>query len=287
MAGIPGQFRDTGKGPYRQQTANWKATYIVNAGDLCYLDTADTNSAGAGYDKSASYFPWAGSLLLTQTAFKAVFRGISAVRRVAAQTTDGTQTTDGGILADGEFTFPCLSLGSAVQANTFVTIAQNGVANSLNPALVAPTTNPMIAIGRVTQYAAVGATQLTFEVYPYGFDGGVVPDCSIGLPAASSYANGLTAHAGGGQASGWPITTEISQFTTVATAADSATLPVSVPGTQCMVANGAASNSMNVFPPVGSAINAAVSNTAFALAAGKNALFYCVSPTQWHAILSS
>jgi|SRR5215831_2141679 len=111
--------------------------------------------------------------------------------------------------------------------------------------------------------------------------------------------NSLVAHAGGGQALGTPILTNIVRFTTVATIADSGTLPAtSVAGTainanitsglglEITVAN-AGANSMNVFPATGEQINALGANAAFALAAGKTAIFTCTSSGQWHAVLSA
>ena len=102
-----------------------------------------------------------------------------------------------------------------------------------------------------------------------------------------SAANALTAHAGGGQASALPITASIARFTTVATAGDSAVLPASASGMQITVANAAAANSMNVFPATGESINALGANTAFAVAAGKTATFFCTNAGQWHSILSA
>lgn len=110
------------------------------------------------------------------------------------------------------------------------------------------------------------------------------------VPAANtldSTANTLTAHAGGGQGSALPVTAEINQVTTVASAGDSVVLPAAAAGIQIMVANAAAVNSMNVFPASGDQINALGANTAFALAAGKTAQFYCVKAGQWHSILSA
>lgn len=101
-----------------------------------------------------------------------------------------------------------------------------------------------------------------------------------------SAADGLVAHAGGGQANGTPITTQMARFVTVATIADSGTLPVSIPGMSYTVSN-AAANSMNVFPATGEQINALGANAAFALAGGKTAEFVCMKAGQWHALLSA
>lgn len=102
-----------------------------------------------------------------------------------------------------------------------------------------------------------------------------------------SAVDGLVAHAGGGQGSATPITTQMARFTTVATAADSAVLPVSVPGMSYTVSNAAATNSMNVFPATGEIINALAANAAFAVAAGKTCEFVCMKAGQWHTILSA
>ena len=106
--------------------------------------------------------------------------------------------------------------------------------------------------------------------------------------STSSYVNGLTAHAGGGQASATALTAMINRVTTVASANDSVVLPATtIPGLVIYVANAAASNSMNVFPVSGDAINALGANAAFAIAANKTATFVCANAGQWHAILSA
>lgn len=99
-----------------------------------------------------------------------------------------------------------------------------------------------------------------------------------------SYVNGLTAHAGGGQASATPITACIARFTTVATAGDSSLLPASAPGMQITV-NNAGAASMNVFGAGADAINGGT--TGFAVASGKSASFSCAVAGQWHAVLSA
>lgn len=55
-----------------------------------------------------------------------------------------------------------------------------------------------------------------------------------------------------------------------------------------IVTNAAASNSMNVYPPTGGTINAGSANAAFALAAGKTAIFIqAVDGGTWYAILTA
>ena len=74
-----------------------------------------------------------------------------------------------------------------------------------------------------------------------------------------SYASAVTAKAGGGQSPTTPVTTVLTRIAVVATAADSVTLPVAVPGMQITIANASATNSANVFPNTGDTPLAAVS----------------------------
>lgn len=104
----------------------------------------------------------------------------------------------------------------------------------------------------------------------------------------------VTAHAGGGQANGVPITGPMIRVTVVATAADSITLPPAVRGMQVEVLNDAALNAMNVFPASqaqggvtgGDSINALAANTALSVAAQNGSgtgptIFYCFTNGFW------
>jgi hypothetical protein len=102
-------------------------------------------------------------------------------------------------------------------------------------------------------------------------------------------ADNLRAVAGGGQQPSAPLAsgTTFYRVTTVANSNDSVTLPLSKAGMFLVVTNAHATNSVNVFPNLGDNINALGTNNAFALAAGKVALFFCVSAGQWHSLLTS
>jgi hypothetical protein len=104
-----------------------------------------------------------------------------------------------------------------------------------------------------------------------------------------SVQNAMTAAAGGGQqASGASlITAQHARVTTVATAADSVTLPAAKARKVVVVTNAAAANSMNVFPALGDAIDAGAVNISKAVAAGKTAVFYCAADGLWSSILSA
>lgn len=158
--------------------------------------------------------------------------------------------------------------------------------------------NPLTVYGAGTDTinGVAGATGIAFPVNSvavfYCTVAGTWESESVGQGFSSQFptvstTNGITAFAGGGQASAVLLTTVINRVTTVGTAGDSVKLPVSAPGVQVTVYNAAAANSMNVFPQTGDQINALGANTAFAVAAGKNATFGCPVAGQWHAILSA
>jgi hypothetical protein len=110
-----------------------------------------------------------------------------------------------------------------------------------------------------------------------------------------SPAAGVTAHAGGGQASATALLYTINRVSTVATAADSVLLPPAKHGMQLTIINDAASNSMNLFPSSqaqggasgGDQINALGQNAAFAIAAGKTAIAASSVDGKWHIVLSA
>lgn len=105
-------------------------------------------------------------------------------------------------------------------------------------------------------------------------------------PPMYSAASGLTAHAGGGQANATAITTQVAQFSTVATLNDSSVLPKALAGMRIVVMNSGAA-SMNVFPASGETINALSANTAFAVANGKTAMFVSPVNGKWFSILTA
>lgn len=101
-----------------------------------------------------------------------------------------------------------------------------------------------------------------------------------------SFADALTAHAGGGQGSATAITTTIARFNTVATAADSAVLPAAAAGLNITVINNGA-NTMAVFPATGDAINSLAANTSFSVAPGGVAEFFSTVAGFWHSVYTS
>lgn len=108
-----------------------------------------------------------------------------------------------------------------------------------------------------------------------------------------SVRDGITAAAGGGQASATPLLAQLNRVTVVASANDSVKLPSCAGGlnlgVEITVVNAAAVNSMNVFPASGGTeqIDSLGANAAKAVAAGKTATFTALASGQWHAMLSA
>lgn len=134
---------------------------------------------------------------------------------------------------------------------------------------------------------AVGVTQMPNSVVMYVcMLDGVWYSESLALGFASgfptqSFAGALTAHSGGGQALGTPITAAQNIFTVVAAPGDSALLPAAKPGMQIAVINATAATSMNVFPASGETINAGAADAALAVGGATATIFYCATAGNW------
>lgn len=109
--------------------------------------------------------------------------------------------------------------------------------------------------------------------------------------APGSVVTGLTAHAGGGQASALLLTGQTNSVDTVATAADSVKLPPpQFVGQQINVLNNAGANSMQVFGSGTDTINGVATGTGVAQAAGKSAIYQAYSigtAAKWFRNLSA
>lgn len=92
----------------------------------------------------------------------------------------------------------------------------------------------------------------------------------------------IVAKAGGGQATARLLTCEFNRIITVASAADSVKLPVSVPGLDVMIINDGA-NSMQVFGSGTDTIDAVATATGVPLAAASRANFMCVTAGKWQS----
>lgn len=100
--------------------------------------------------------------------------------------------------------------------------------------------------------------------------------------ALGSTEDTITAHAGGGQSAARQLTSQYNRLTTVATAADSVKLPVSVPGMDVMIINDGA-NSAQVFGSGTDTIDAIATATGVALAAASRCNYMCVTAGKWQS----
>ena len=110
---------------------------------------------------------------------------------------------------------------------------------------------------------------------------------AVGLTGGSqaitlqSTADGLTAHATGGQGSATPITTKLARFSTVATLHDSSILPAAIAGSSLTVRNDGVAG-MDVYPQNnGDIINALAVNTPLTCGAASTTTFRCYTTGKW------
>lgn len=95
-----------------------------------------------------------------------------------------------------------------------------------------------------------------------------------------SAADGLTAHAGGGQANATPLSKELNRVSTVATAGDSVVLPASAPGLTIIVINNGA-NSCQVFGLGTDTIDGVAAATGVSQMPGSSVIFTCTAAGAW------
>lgn len=101
-----------------------------------------------------------------------------------------------------------------------------------------------------------------------------------------SYQSGITALAGGGQTGATQLTELLNQIDTVASAADSAMLLPSRPGSiQIVINNGA--NAAQIFGSGSDTINGVAAATGVSQAAGKVAVYICAKSGAWFRLLSA
>lgn len=92
----------------------------------------------------------------------------------------------------------------------------------------------------------------------------------------------ITAHAGGGQVAAFPITTQTSRVTTVATAGDSVLLPPSTPGLELLVINHGA-NAMQLFGSGADQIDDQAAATGVSQMAGSLVIYTSATAGNWYS----
>ena len=165
----------------------------------------------------------------------------------------------------GGLTIPVINLGAnSLQVYGSGTDTINGVASA---------TGVSQMVNSVVLYVSYASGLWVVEGVETGYAGNY---------ATSSFANGLTALAGGAQA-GTAVTTAIARFTTVAAPGNSAQLPTSSPGLVRTIIN-AGANAMAVFGQTGDVINGLPANVATSLPAGQTAVFICAVAGTWNML---
>jgi hypothetical protein len=106
---------------------------------------------------------------------------------------------------------------------------------------------------------------------------------SGGLATVGTTADGLTAHAGGGQASALLLTASVNRLTTVATAADSVKLPPSAPNLAVVIINDGA-HAAQVFGSGTDTIDGVATATGVPLTNAKRAIYYCLTAGAWQSL---
>jgi hypothetical protein len=152
--------------------------------------------------------------------------------------------------------------------------------------------NPMQVFGYGSdqiddQAAATGVSQMPYSLVLYTCatagnwysEGLATGFCAPGLQTLS-YQGGITAHAGGGQASAVALTAMVNQVATVATAGDSVKLPASAPGLAIVVVSSAA-KAMQVFGSGTDTINGIAAATGISQIGGSVATYTCTAAGAW------
>jgi hypothetical protein len=125
-------------------------------------------------------------------------------------------------------------------------------------------------------------------VTQYGVGPGLQDMSLMANGGGYTYANNLTARAGGGQANATQLTACLNRVTVVATAADSVQLPQAVGGQAITVINAGGGNSLQMFGQSGltDTINGTAGSTGIAIASGKSIELFSF-PGAWHGVLSA
>lgn len=163
--------------------------------------------------------------------------------------------------------------------------------------IVAPTTNTGQSVYKATSNAgnyqvtytnASQAAARTYTTPDAGADASyAMTEGAQALNGVQTYgainidkaATGMTALAGGAQA-GTALASTFNNFTTVATTADSAQLPVGVLGKKIVVRNSAA-KAMAVFGQTGASINGGSANASVSVGPGQEIAFEATAATTW------
>lgn len=139
-----------------QQTPTAVAKYTFAASIAVAVGDAMFRDATAGTAKPMTSFTWTTDLATTRFNAARLFAGLSNERRLSSE----TDTPEGVVNSAGEALMGCAALGAAYPPGTLVTFAQVGATEVLSATNVAVTTDPSLAIGKLSRPAGSGATQV-------------------------------------------------------------------------------------------------------------------------------
>jgi hypothetical protein len=108
---------------------------------------------------------------------------------------------------------------------------------------------------------------------------------TLTIASITDVANGLTA-TGTNQSTAYECTSAKNAFTTVASGTGARLSPLAVGGDTQMIYN-AGANALTLYPPSGAKINNVATNGGVLIGTNTACEFYCISSTQWAAILSA
>lgn len=140
-----------------QQTPTAVARYLFPASVAVAVGDAMFRSATDGKAYPLTSFTWETSLAVTRFKAARLFAGLSNDRRLS---TEADTTFEGIVNSAGEALMGCAALGAAYPPGTLVTFAQVGVTEVLSATSVEVTTDPSLAIGKLSRHALSGATQV-------------------------------------------------------------------------------------------------------------------------------
>lgn len=169
------------------------ASVAISVGSFGFKSRTD----GKFYPMSS--FTWTTDLATTRLNAARYFAGVSNTRRLSTET---DTTTTGEIVSQAEVFATCSALGAAYDAGTLVTFGDNGD-STLSNTTVAITTDPALAIGRLSRPAASGATvvHIVFDAAPSN-----LVNLGAALPPAK-YTTGTAATFAAGALTGAAVTT--------------------------------------------------------------------------------
>jgi len=127
------------------------------------------------------------------------------------------------------------------------------------------------------------------SIFGPGFNNGVIPGGSLDSALAidlQATLNGITAHAGGGSTTAYPLVYGYNHVSTCASNNDSVLLPVAKIGASVTVMNGSTST-VAVFPQTADAINGGTAGVSITQANEVHAIYCCPIAGNWFRIKSA